>query len=300
MTHFNIRICPVCGGASSRHFLTCTDFFVSGEGFEIRECIKCGFKFTANATDEENIGKYYQSEEYISHSDTSKGLINRLYKQVRYVMLARKSRLVKKATGLKTGRILDVGTGTGYFADRMKKCGWQVLGTEKSAGARAFAKKEFGLEITETEALFQMKRESFDVVTLWHVLEHIHRLNENMQVFSALLKPSGKLIIAVPNHISHDAMFYKEHWAAWDVPRHLWHFAPEQMRKFGQKHGFKLVSQQAMPFDAFYVSLLSEKYKGSKMRFCRGMLHGGISWLKSLGKPEKSSSVIYVFRKNGN
>jgi SAM-dependent methyltransferase len=297
MAAFNIQQCPVCGSNRFKPFITCNDFFVSGEQFEIRECSGCGFKFTANAKDEENIGRYYQSEEYISHSNTSKGLVNAVYHRVRNYMLGRKSRLVEKVTGLKTGRLLDVGTGTGFFLNEMKKNGWQVSGTEKSDGARDFAQKEFGLEIEEPEQLFQLENESFDAITLWHVLEHIHRLDENMEAFARLLKPEGKLIIAVPNHTSYDARHYKQYWAAWDVPRHLWHFGPEQMKFFGEKYGFQLQSLHTMPFDSFYVSLLSEKYKKSNFALFRGLMHGKISWLNSLANKERCSSVIYVFEK---
>jgi 2-polyprenyl-3-methyl-5-hydroxy-6-metoxy-1,4-benzoquinol methylase len=289
--------CPVCGSKQFIPFITCTDFFVSGSQFDIRECNDCGFKFTANAEDEENIGKYYQSEEYISHSNTSKGLVNAVYHRVRNFMLGRKRQLVEKATGLQTGRVLDVGTGTGFFLYEMKNHGWQVSGTEKSADARAFSQKEFGLETDEPEQLFQFENESFDAVTLWHVLEHIHRLDENMKAFVRLLKPNGKLIIAVPNHTSYDARHYKQYWAAWDVPRHLWHFGPEQMKQFGEKHNLRLQSLHTMPFDSFYVSLLSEKYKKSKLALLKGIMYGKISWLKSLVDKKRCSSVIYVFNK---
>lgn len=297
MAVFNINQCPVCGSNQFKPFITCTDFFVSGGQFEIRECTGCGFKFTANAEDEENIGKYYQSEEYISHSNTSKGLVNAVYHQVRNYMLGRKRRLVEKATGLKSGQILDVGTGTGFFLNEMKTHGWQVTGTEKSADARDFAQNELGLEIEEPEQLSRLDNKSFDAITLWHVLEHIHRLDENMEAFARLLKPEGKLIIAVPNHTSYDARHYKQYWAAWDVPRHLWHFGPEQMKQFGEKYGFRLQSLHTMPFDSFYVSLLSEKYKKSKFALFNGLMHGKISWLKSLVNKEKCSSVIYLFGK---
>jgi 2-polyprenyl-3-methyl-5-hydroxy-6-metoxy-1,4-benzoquinol methylase len=297
MAVFNIQQCPVCGGNQFKPFITCTDFFVSGEQFEIKECTGCGFKFTANAEDEENIGRYYQSEEYISHSNTSKGLVNTIYHNVRTYMLGQKRRLVEKSTGLKSGNVLDVGSGTGFFLNEMKNHGWVVSGTEKSDDAREFAEKEFGLGMDEPEQLFQFEKESFDAITLWHVLEHIHRLNENMEAFIRLLKPHGKLIIAVPNPTSYDARHYNQFWAAWDVPRHLWHFGPEQMKLFGEKHGFQLQSLHTMPFDSFYVSLLSEKYKKSKLALFKGLMHGKISWLKSLADKKRCSSVIYVFWK---
>ncbi len=297
MAKFNVLICPVCDGSSFSTFLICSDFFVSGEEFKIKKCDNCGFKITENIEDEENIGRYYQSESYISHSNTSKGLINRVYHQVRKYMLVEKRKLVEKSTSLKSGKILDIGTGTGYFLNVMKENGWQATGTEKSKEAREFAKKEFDLDVLSTENIYLLKEKSFDVITLWHVLEHIHRINENMDLFHKLLMEKGKLIIAVPNHSSYDAKHYKQYWAAWDVPRHIWHFAPEQMEKLGEKHKFKLTSIRTMPFDSFYVSLLSERYKKSKLAPFKGVFHGKISWLKSVIKPGNCSSVIYVFEK---
>lgn len=298
MPKFNVRQCPVCDGKTFSAFLTCTDFFVSGEEFQIKQCDSCGFKITENIEDENNIGPYYQSEKYISHSNTSKGLVNSVYHSVRKYMLGRKRRLVEKSTGIRKGHILDVGTGTGFFLNEMKEFGWWVTGTEKSSDARAFAKSEFKLDNLPSEELFQLKDKSFDAVTLWHVLEHIHLLNENMETFERLLKNDGKLIIAVPNHDSSDAKHYKKYWAAYDVPRHIWHFSPKQMKKLGEKHGFKLSSLHTMPFDSFYVSMLSEKYKKSKLALFKGIFHGKISWLNSIVNPAKCSSVIYVFEKN--
>jgi 2-polyprenyl-3-methyl-5-hydroxy-6-metoxy-1,4-benzoquinol methylase len=298
MSKFNIQQCPVCDGKSFLPFLTCTDFFVSGEQFQIKQCSSCGFKITENIEDEENIGSYYQSENYISHSNTSKGIVNKVYHSVRNYMLGSKRRLVEKATSLKTGHILDVGTGTGFFLNKMKQNGWQVTGTEKNSDARDFAKNEFNLDNLPSEKLFTLKDKSFDVITLWHVLEHIHLINENMETFHRLLKEKGKLIIAVPNHDSTDAKHYKEFWAAYDVPRHIWHFAPKQMKQLGEKNGFKLASLHTMPFDSFYVAMLSEKYKKSKLALFKGIFYGKISWLKSIFKAEKCSSVIYIFEKS--
>jgi len=298
MSKFNVLQCPVCDGNSFSPFLICTDFFVSGEQFQIKQCSSCGFKITENIEDEENIGPYYQSENYISHSNTSKGVVNSIYHAVRKYMLGRKRRLVEKATSLKTGQILDVGTGTGFFLNEMKEKGWQVTGTEKSSDARDFAKKEFNLDNLSSEELFTLKEKSFDVITLWHVLEHIHLLNENMETFHRLLKENGKLLIAVPNHDSTDAKHYKEFWAAYDVPRHIWHFAPKQMKMLGEKHDFTLSLLHNMPFDSFYVSLLSEKYKKSKLALLKGIFYGKISWLKSIFNPVKCSSVIYVFERS--
>ncbi|PIF05818.1 MAG: methyltransferase [Draconibacterium sp.] len=278
--------------------MQCTDYFVSGEKFNIKSCDNCGLKITEDAEDESTIGKYYQSEKYISHSNTSKGLVNAIYQAVRTYMLGRKRRLVEKITGLATGNILDIGAGIGFFLNEMAQHGWHVSGTEKSEAARNFASENFTLSISPVETLFEMKSGHFDVITLWHVLEHVQQLNVNFEKIKELLKPDGKLLIAVPNNTSYDAQHYKEYWAAWDVPRHLWHFGPAQMKLLGEKHKMKLKSMHTMPFDAFYVSILSEKYKKSKLALLKGFFYGKLSWWKSISKPGNCSSLIYVFERN--
>ena len=168
---------------------------------------------------------------------------------------------------------------------------------EKSPQARTFAKEHFGLNVDAETALPHYETSTFDVVTLWHVMEHLEHLNGMWNTLYRILKERGVLIVAVPNPNSYDAQKYKEWWAAYDVPRHLWHFSPSVMQQFGVKHGFILEAEYPMPFDAFYVSMLTEKYKGSSLSFIKGLWTGTCAWLSALGKKERSSSMIYVFRK---
>lgn len=293
----NIDTCPLCGGLQLEHALTCTDYYASGETFEVVRCVHCGFLMTQNVPVEAEIGKYYEAPDYISHTNTRKGLMNSVYHLVRRVMLSRKASLVKKASKLKKGSLLDYGTGTGYFADTMTRCGWTVRAIEKSVKAREFAKHQFGLDVETEDALGNYADGLFDVVTLWHVMEHLEHLNEMWDTLHRLLKKNGTLIVAVPNPDSYDAHKYGNLWAAYDVPRHLWHFCPPVMRRFGEKHGFTLEASYPMPMDAFYVSMLSEKYKGSRLSFLKGLWTGLLAWFNALGKKERSSSIIYVFRK---
>lgn len=297
MDILNINTCPLCGGKHLEHAITCTDHYASGEQFGLYRCQDCGFIFTQSAPVEAEIGRYYETPDYISHSDTNKGMMNRVYHQVRKYMLSRKAKLVRRTSGLSEGALLDIGTGTGYFSNAMKEQGWQVKAIEKNAGARAFAKEHFDLQVDAEDALAGYADASFDVITLWHVMEHLEHLNETWERLSALLNDRGVLIVAVPNASSYDAKKYKEWWAAYDVPRHLWHFTPSTMQQFGAKHGFKLAEQHPMPFDAFYVSMLTEKYKGSRVAFLKGMWTGLLAWFSSLTTEERSSSMIYVFRK---
>lgn len=193
--------------------------------------------------------------------------------------------------------MLDIGTGTGYFAATMEQRGWKVEAIEKNAQARVFAKEHFGLEVKGEEALQEFEPGSFDVITLWHVMEHLEHLDETWECLRGLLSDRGVLIVAVPNCSSYDAGKYGEYWAAYDVPRHLWHFTPVTIQQLASKHGFIMAARHPMPFDAFYVSMLSEKHRGSSFPFVKGMCTGVVAWLSALGKKERSSSMIYVFRK---
>lgn len=297
MDILKINTCPLCGGQQLEHALTCTDHYASGEQFEVIRCAHCGFLMTQGVPVESEIGKYYETPDYISHSDTQQGLMNRVYHWVRQYMLSRKAALVKRVSGLSEGSLLDYGTGTGYFANAMVRQGWKVKAIEKSPQARAFAKKQFGLDVEAEHSLKDYPSRFLDVVTLWHVMEHLEHLNEMWETLHRILKDKGVLIVAVPNPESYDARKYKEWWAAYDVPRHLWHFSPSAMQCFGEKHGFVLEKEHPMPFDAFYVSMLTEKYKSNELSFVKGLWTGTLAWFSALGNKERSSSLIYVFRK---
>ena len=297
MNKLTINACPLCGDTHLKRVMACTDFYASGEQFDVISCEECGFTFTQDVPVEAEIGRYYETPDYISHSDTKKGAMNALYHHVRKYMLGRKARLVSHEAHRKKGRILDIGTGTGYFAAAMLAKGWRVEAVEKNALAREFAGKHFGLEVKDETALQAFEPGSFDVITLWHVMEHLEQLNETWERLHELLSDRGVLIVAVPNCSSYDAGRYGAHWAAYDVPRHLWHFTPVTIQKLASKHGFIMAARHPMPFDAFYVSMLSEKNRGASLPFLKGMWTGTEAWLHALGHKERSSSMIYVFRK---
>ena len=292
-----LQECPACKTNSIAFVLEVKDYTVSGKKFAVWQCNQCKLRFTQAAPSADAIGSFYQSNDYISHSDTKKGIINRLYHSVRNITLKQKRKEVQKATGLQTGTLLDVGAGTGAFASEMKKAGWLVTALEPDETARENAKKNYGLSLQLPEELFAQIPESFDAITLWHVLEHIHELHRYLQTFQQVVKQGGILMIAVPNYTSFDAAYYKEHWAAYDVPRHLYHFSPQSMKPLLLQYGFEMVAMKAMPFDSFYVSMLSEKYKTGKNNYAGALLTGVRSNLAASGKPEKSSSVIYIAKK---
>ncbi len=295
MIHHNS--CPVCSSYDLRLRLLCTDHFKSRETFPVSTCTICGFSFTQDHPGEDVIGSYYESDEYISHTDTSSGLVNKIYKTVRSMMLSKKRDLVKKMTGLETGSLLDIGSGTGHFLAEMQKAKWRVKGIEINEKAMAVSSVKFGLEIIPPEAKSSLGNASFDCITLWHVLEHFSDLHNYIAEINRLLKPGGICIIAVPNIDSYDAQHFGQYWAAFDVPRHLWHFNPDTFGFLFESRGLKILNIKPLPFDVFYISILSERYKGNKMAFLTGIAKGSYFAFLTLLNKRKCSSLIYTVKK---
>jgi len=291
---FHHTHCPVCGSTLIRPVLSAKDYTVSGENFSIWECSDCTLRFTQDAPGLGEIGAYYKSEDYISHTNTSRGLINKLYQAVRKKTLKQKRDLVCKTTAKKKGSLLDVGSGTGSFVTEMKDHGWKVTGLEPDADARKIAKEHFDCQLDDSDKLFALAPNSFDAITLWHVLEHVHDLTGYIQQLKLLLKTEGRLIVAVPNYTSLDASKYKENWAGYDVPRHLYHFSPRAFQVLTGRMGMQILEVKPMWFDSFYVSLLSSKYKYHKTKWMSALWAGFRSNLKALGDRKKCSSLIYI------
>lgn len=289
--------CPLCASQKISLHLICKDHLISKEDFEIYKCASCGFLFIRDQPDENTMLRYYDSDEYISHSDSSKGFSNKLYRLVRGILLRRKRVLVKKTSGLKKGSILDIGCGTGYFGGAMKEADWQVTGIEINEKARNLAALRFGLNVISPEQISTLPFYSFDCITLWHVLEHFHDPKRYFSDISNLLKPGGLCIVALPNSNSYDAKHFKQFWAAYDVPRHLWHFTPKTFRDFSDKTGFHITGMKTLPLDVFYISALSERYKGSGFSFVSGMMKGVWFEMRSLFKKNRTSSLIYFLQK---
>lgn len=288
--------CPLCGGADLKPHRACRDHTVSQETFHVLRCGACGFRFTQDAPDESAIGAYYQSEDYISHSNTKRGAVSQLYQIARRYMMGRKRALVEGLAGRTSGRLLDYGCGTGEFAAHMKGRGWQALGMEPSEQARAFARNTNGLETLAPDELFTYAGPPFEVITLWHVLEHVHRLRETLDRLRQLLAPGGLMIVAVPNADALEEETYREHWAAWDVPRHLWHFDETTLRRLLQEQGLRVESARPMPLDAFYVSLLSEKYRSGGVNWLGAFSAGLRTWRAARADHKRASSLLYVVR----
>ncbi|GAA4331746.1 class I SAM-dependent methyltransferase [Flaviaesturariibacter amylovorans] len=288
--------CPVCGSPDVNPLFSARDHTVSGQEFVIWQCGACTLRFTQDVPTAEAIGPYYKAESYISHTDTSKGLVNRLYQRVRRYTLQQKVRLIESSSGIRRGTVLDVGCGTGAFLRTMKEAGWAVQGLEPDPDARRLA-SDSGVPVQPAEVLYELPQGSFDVITLWHVLEHVHELHRYIEQLKSLLKPGGRLFIAVPNYTALDADIYRLYWAAYDVPRHLYHFSPKSLETLLGRHGLRLLEKRPMWFDSFYISLLSSRYQKGSTAWIGAPLAGLRSNLKALGNKDRCSSITYVIGK---
>jgi 2-polyprenyl-3-methyl-5-hydroxy-6-metoxy-1,4-benzoquinol methylase len=297
MAGIHYSACPVCRSTEIKSVFDVKDHSITQEVFAIWECNNCTVRFTQDVPDQHNISPYYKSEDYISHSNTNKGALNRLYKTVRNHTLETKSNLIKKST-VEKGSILDIGAGIGSFLNTMRGKGWDVTGIEPDDGARSQALKLYNLKLSPASDVFQSPGSSFDAITLWHVLEHVHELHPYMEILKKLLKPKGKIFIAVPNYTSSDARFYGPFWAAYDVPRHLYHFSPKSIQVLIEQHGFSLTTVKPMWYDSFYISLLSSKYKNGQLNWAGAIYQGLRSDINAFGDKKHCSSLTYIISKD--
>jgi len=286
-----IEKCPICKGISFQPLYTCKDTTVSHETFSVIICQECSLGITSPRPDDDQLSRYYLSEDYISHSGKSNNASGKLYVLARKFTLNWKRNIVRHYSDI--GTILDLGCGTGEFLLTMKNNKWNILGVEPSEIGRNKAESLTGNTIYKT--LDQITGTQLNVISMWHVLEHISELQNTINSLRQRLTKKGKLFIAVPNYLSYDANYYKESWAGFDVPRHLWHFSKQSMHMLLGQNGFTIISILPMPLDAYYISMLSERYNNS-------------SWLKQIiraveigtksnlaGKPNSNhSSLLYI------
>lgn len=294
-TNHTIPACQVCGHAKLLPVLKAKDFTVSSELFQLVACAACGVWFTNPRPNADRIGAYYASDNYISHTDAHASLLDRVYQSVRKRTLVSKSRLIKRL--IKRGKLLDVGCGTGQFIAHMQGLGYQVVGVEPDARARqkAVATSRASILPNLNSVPSGMR---FDVITLWHVLEHTPELQTSFRQLRNLLVPGGYLIVAIPDRESWDAQHYGPFWAAYDVPRHLNHLRRIDLRRLAEKHGLNFLRVLPMWFDAFYICLLSEEYRGKSkpLAMVLGFLLGSWSNTKALLTSRPTSSSLYILR----
>ena len=286
--------CPWCGSEKAQINLWLKDEFLSKEDFHICECLNCGLSYTMPRPNKEKIGEYYKSEEYYSHQENKKGFIPRLYESVKKVNLKHKYNLATQ--GLNVGKMLDIGCGVGDFLHTAEEHGWTCTGVEPSEDAKAIAKTKTKADIINSEDMEKIPDATFDLITMWHVLEHVDDLKWQIEQLHRLTKTKGRIVIAVPNYKSYDAQYYKELWAAYDVPRHLSHFNKNVLTKIFKSKNLELVQTDKLIWDAYYISYMSEQYKQHKFPLLKGAFRGCISNCKARHTNEWSS-MVFIFEK---
>ena len=279
--------------SNKKHFLTVIDYSVSKETFDLYYDQDLDLLITSPQPSPENLGRYYESNDYISHTDSKRSLFEKAYHFVKGIALKNKLNLINNCSSSK-GNLLDIGAGTGDFLFTAKQNGWETIGVEPSEKAKGNA---IGKGIKFSDSTQDLESHSFDVITMWHVLEHVPNLEIQIKELKRLVKPNGTIIIAVPNFKSYDANYYGKFWAAFDVPIHFWHFSKKAIQLLFQKENIKLEKVLPMKFDSFYVSLLSEKYKNGKINFVKAICIGLVSNWKAKSSLEYSSH-IYVLKNN--
>jgi SAM-dependent methyltransferase len=291
----NITSCLVCGHTDFTSVFSCKDFVASGENFILQRCSNCSFLFTNPRPATQEIGPYYESDKYVSHAGDKKNLsiIYKIYDIVRDYSIKQKIKLIKRFHS--SGNLMDLGCGLGYFLNGVKQDGtFDPIGVDISDDAVKYVKNRFDLDVKNESELDSFPEKHFDVITQWHVLEHVHLLNERIQQLKRLLKPGGTLFIAVPNSDSWDAKFYGPYWDGYDVPRHLYHFNQQSFSLLMKKHGFVVNETKPMLFDAPYISMRSEVHQKHSLPFLRGGIIGSISTLKALRNKNYSSLLFIV------
>ena len=286
--------CPICTTEMKFKFVT-KDYLVTGESFDIVECEACSIRTTTPFPDKKIIGNYYSSDDYISHDDKVSGIFDSIYGLVRTYQLNKKKKLIGKYFNKSNGKILDIGCGAGDFLQYMKENHWNINGVDTSNKARKIVNKKLNIKVMDPKDWINNK-EKYDVITCWHSLEHVHEPWVYLDKIKKSLTLDGFLIVALPNYQSTDAKIYKEFWAAYDTPRHLYHFTIKSMNKTIKPHGLNIESIYRMNFDPFYVSILSAKHMGKS--FMSGLINGFKSWTLSIFSKDKCSSLIFIIKKN--
>lgn len=286
--------CPICETDKIETVNEIRDHFLTGEKFQLTKCRNCGFLFTNPRPEKSLLGKYYESEDYFSHSKKKKGLITFLYDSVKNYSLNKKYKIISAYKN--DGNILDIGCATGEFLNQFKKHGWKTKGIEPADEPRQFAIENYHLDVQPEEALNEFYEDSFDVISMWHVLEHVPDLKERMEQIRRILKKDGLLVIALPNYLSWDGQHYQDYWAGYDVPRHLYHFTQKTITELLARYSLSIFKTVPLKFDSFYVSLLSEKYKTGKLIYPKAFFNGLKSNAQAGKHKNNYSSLIYLAR----
>jgi 2-polyprenyl-3-methyl-5-hydroxy-6-metoxy-1,4-benzoquinol methylase len=293
--HLETPDCLICNSTEKKPFYQVSNRFNQKESFDLVKCPNCNFVYLSPRPTADAIGVYYEVEEYQPHQANARNAADVLYQRVRIWNNRYKRKTIEKYK--KNGNILDYGCGTGEFLLEMNVSGWKTYGYEPLTKAANIARNH-GLNILKS---LQNYQGGADIITLWHVLEHIHDARGIIKTLQQIMAPEAYLIIAVPNYQSFDAKIFKQNWVAFDAPRHLYHFTPETMTLFLESMNFQIVSYKTLYFDPWYNSLLSAKIEAKNKKFklliqslSKSLIAATIANLQSFFIKKRSSSLIYI------
>lgn len=289
------QLCPICDSKNLKPYLEVKDYFLTQELFKLQKCEECELVFTNPYPSKSDLSKYYQSDNYYSHPNKKKSLLSVFYEAVKVWNLKYKLHLA--TSGFDKGKILDIGCGAGDFLLLAKNSGWEIEGIEPNEEARNHSTTILNKRVFSIHEFDLFSDSSFDVITMWHVLEHVEDLHQQCRELHRLLKPDGRLVIALPNITSYDALHYGKFWAGWDVPRHLFHFNFVSIQGLLKRHEFLFLKREPLKWDAFYISMLSEKYINNRIMPLKTIVNGWKSNFKAK-KTKEFSSNIYIFGKS--
>ncbi len=264
------------------------DYLVTGESFKVYLDENKIIGKTFPAPKKSEMFKYYDSNQYLPHSYNNKNLITILYSVVKRQMHRKKLEWMSRQLNHNSS-VLDYGCGTGDFVNYLRSKSVMAYGYDPNI--------KFNLDSPDyLTNNFDWGVNKYDIIFLWHVLEHTHDPFVLLQSLKKLLKKNGKIFIAIPNFKSFDSTYYRKYWAGYDLPRHLWHFSRKSIYQIAEQNNFKIHTEKRLYLDAIYVSFLSEKYKSSRFPYLQGLIIGFISIFRSFFTKE-SSSFLFVFNK---
>jgi len=282
--------CIICNSTINSPYIEVLDRF-SCKSFQIVKC-ECGFKFLSPRPKFSGITYYYENDDYDPHRLENKSIFHTVYGWVQKIALRWKFKHISKF--IRSGNLLDIGGGGGRFCSYFKSKGWRVSLQDNSSKARFLAQEA---DIETYTLLSEIQSQQFDLITMWHSLEHIHAIDALFQNVNRLTSDDGFLVVAVPNINAPERKFLGKDWAPWDAPRHLYHFNYAQLSKLLRKYGWKIEFSMPMIQDTPYNILLSLNIKSPLE-----LIWGGFVLLYSLikitiGGVNSSSSLMVICKK---
>jgi SAM-dependent methyltransferase len=243
-----ISSCQICNNNDHSSFMAVKDHLQRNK-FHLIECNSCGLVSIHPIPSDQKLSEYYRKEYYAL---PEKGIVGYLERKLNEAVFRTDLKHIERHS--KRGKLLDIGSGNGYFLKFAKENNWQTLGVEMSPDASKYAREQ-KLEILNNSIEdVHLPKNEFEVITMFNVLEHMTNLNSILKKVRDSLKPNGLLVIEVPNIESLQKKVFKNYWCHLDVPRHIFHFKRKSFLRLVGKSGFNVVDEFSVPFSLHEVA----------------------------------------------